>query len=81
MPAQRLTIDDLRRILAEVAGEPDSIDATNGVDTELADLGYDSVAVLAAIGKIECDYGIKVDEEGLLTATTLSDVVNLVNRH
>ncbi|WP_192909609.1 acyl carrier protein [Gandjariella thermophila] len=78
MPAQQVTVDDLRQVLAEVAGAPNPVDASIGADAALEDLGYDSIAVLAAVAKIERDYGVKVDEEGLPTAKRLSDLVQLI---
>ncbi|MCE6995354.1 acyl carrier protein [Saccharothrix sp. S26] len=79
MPARRVTIEDVRQILVEVAGAPDPGDAAGGVDAELNELGYDSIAVLAAVAKVERDYGVKVDEGELLDATTLADLVELIN--
>jgi act minimal PKS acyl carrier protein len=79
MAGQQITIDDLRQVLIEVAGAPNAVDERTGPDAELEDLGYDSIAVLAAVGKIERDYGVKVDEEGLPAATRLSEVVALIN--
>lgn len=54
MPSQPVTVDDLRQILVEVAGARNLVDVSSGADAELGDLGYESIAVLAAIAKIEC---------------------------
>jgi act minimal PKS acyl carrier protein len=76
---ERITVDELLRILTEVAGAPDSEGGAAEVDAELDYLGYDSLAVLAAVAKIEREFGVKIDEEKLPEAKMLSDVVELVN--
>ncbi|MFD0900469.1 acyl carrier protein [Actinomadura sediminis] len=80
MAGQRITVDELQKILFQVAGEPDVAGAMDdGTEFTLEELGYDSIAVLAAMAEIERDTGVKVDDEKLATATTLSEIVTLIN--
>ncbi|WP_199782733.1 acyl carrier protein, partial [Streptomyces pristinaespiralis] len=43
-------------------------------------LGYDSLALLQTTGRIERDYDVTLDEEGLDEAETPRDYLALINR-
>ncbi|MFG2041509.1 acyl carrier protein [Dactylosporangium sp. NPDC048998] len=75
-----LNLDELRRILREVAGEDD----TTGLDAEIADvpfseLGYDSLALLELAGRVERDYRVRLADDTVVEARTPGDFVELVN--
>jgi minimal PKS acyl carrier protein len=77
---EKFTYADLRRVLRESAGDdiggPDAGDA----DIPLGDLGYDSLAVLDAVGRLARDHGLEIPDDGITVATTASDAVAYVNR-
>jgi act minimal PKS acyl carrier protein len=76
--SDEFTLDDLKRILREGAGEDG--DLTGDVaGTEFAELGYESLALLETSGRIEREYGIRLDDDEFLAATTPRALVDLVN--
>ncbi|WP_304452783.1 acyl carrier protein [Nocardiopsis sp. YSL2] len=78
--APQFTLDDLRRILREAAGEAESIDLDGDILTsEFEDLGYESLALLEAGSRIEREYGIKLDDETLTDAVTPEALIKVVN--
>lgn len=80
MSTTDFTLEDLRRILREAAGEDEEVDLDGDIlDTEFEALGYESLALLEAGSRIEREFGIKLDDETLdetLTPKVLIDVVN-----
>lgn len=58
-----MTLEELTGLLRECAGEQEDVDLDGDVlDMELADLGYDSLALLQTIGRIERDYGVELPD-------------------
>lgn len=82
MPAKEFTIEDLRRIIAEAAGEPDAAEAGADItDVEFTELGYESIALLETAARIEREFGVRLDESRLVEAATPRQLVDLVNEH
>ncbi|MBX7550220.1 acyl carrier protein [Streptomyces sp. NPDC004232] len=80
MAEQAFTVDDLRRILIEAAGEDDSYSLDGDIlDTDFEQLGYESLALLETGGRIEREYGISLDEEILSIANTPRLLIDAVN--
>ncbi|HEX6970550.1 MAG TPA: acyl carrier protein [Micromonosporaceae bacterium] len=80
MSDRTLTIDDLKRILRECAGADEQVDLDGDIlDTEFIDLGYDSLAMLETSSRIEREYGIKLDDDTVVSATTPRAFLALVN--
>jgi act minimal PKS acyl carrier protein len=80
MSATEFGIEDLKRILAEGAGEPDG----PGVETESLDadfdlIGYDSLALLETSGRIEREYGVHLEEGRLTEMRTPRALIEFVN--
>ncbi|MDW4905905.1 phosphopantetheine-binding protein [Streptomyces sp. ADMS] len=68
---QDFTLDDLRRVMRAAVGVDDSVDLDSDIAaTEFTDLGYDSLALLEIVGKIEKEYGTSVPEEAVADLTT-----------
>ncbi|MFI6350050.1 acyl carrier protein [Streptomyces sp. NPDC050560] len=66
-----VTIDDLRRLLAECAGEDEAVDLSEDIlDTTFGDLGYDSLALMETSARITSEYGITVPDEDFTGAAT-----------
>lgn len=73
-------LHDLRRILREGAGADEGVDLDGEIlDTEFDDLGYDSLALMETAARITREYGIPIDEDALLAATTPRRLLDLVN--
>lgn len=80
MAGTRVTLDDLRRILLEAAGDDDGVDLSGDViDVAFEELGYDSLALLEAGSRIQREYGVQLDDETLAEAQTPGALINLVN--
>lgn len=74
------TIKDLRRIIHESAGEGDGADVDVAtMDIEFVQLGYESLALLETGGRIEREFGIKLDDSILFDATTPRALIEAVN--
>ena len=72
--------EDLKRILLDGAGADEGVDLDGDVlDTSFEELGYESLALLETAGRVEREYGVKLDDSVLtnsVTPRTLIDVVN-----
>lgn len=80
MAVQKITVDDLKRILREAAGEAEGI----GLDTDILDvtfeeLGYDSLALLETGGRIEREHGIELEDSAVTEAKTPRALLEVVN--
>jgi minimal PKS acyl carrier protein len=80
MTSTEFTSGDLTRILAEAAG---GADAAIGdiLDTDFQDLGYDSLAMLEAISRIERAFCVTLDDSTITEATTPRALIQVVNEH
>ncbi|MEV2218170.1 acyl carrier protein [Streptomyces sp. NPDC050997] len=66
-----MTLEDLRRMLADCAGEGDTVGIQDDIsDTPFTDLGYDSLALLETIARIERDFGVALPEDLVATLDT-----------
>jgi len=78
--SSELTIDSLRAILVEVAGQDESFDATTDIAAMTFDeLGYDSLALMELSATIEKRFGVAIDEEELTNLSTPEALVLFVN--
>jgi act minimal PKS acyl carrier protein len=77
----RLTINDLRRIMKECAGEDEGTDLSEqSLEARFEELGYDSLALLETGSAIEREYGIKLPEDTALDARlTPRELLAMVN--
>jgi minimal PKS acyl carrier protein len=80
MTDNQLTIDQLRTILTEAAGAAEDPGAGVDVeDAEFTDLGYDSISLLEAAGRIERQCGVKLDDDLIVSARTPRALLAVVN--
>ncbi|CUM41710.1 acyl carrier protein [Streptomyces gardneri] len=76
----RLTLDTLLQILRECAGEEEGVDLGGDIlDTPFVELGYDSLALLQATGRIERDFGVALPDDVVAEAETPALLLGLVN--
>lgn len=76
------TLEDLKRILREAAGEEDGVEVDAGtLDTLFDELGYESLALLETGLRIEREFGIKLDDETMFEAATPRALIDVVNAH
>ncbi|MFF7331956.1 acyl carrier protein [Streptomyces sp. NPDC090306] len=81
MATDVFTTDALRRILLEAAGADDSVDLDGDIlDTDFTALGYESLALLETVGRIERQYGVSLDDDVLADAPTPRILIDLVNQ-
>jgi act minimal PKS acyl carrier protein len=78
----QLTIDDLKKIMRECAGEDDAVSLEGDIlDTSFLDLGYDSLALLETAALVKRQYGVTVSDEdlhGIETPRAFLEKVNSV---
>ncbi|MFE7649419.1 acyl carrier protein [Streptomyces phaeoluteigriseus] len=80
MSDRTFTLDDLRRILLESAGAEEGVDLYADIsDTGFEELGYESLALLEAGGRIEREFGVSLDDVNLSDITTPRALVEAVN--
>ncbi|MEV0637548.1 acyl carrier protein [Streptomyces sp. NPDC050619] len=78
---QDFTLDDLRRVMRAAVGVDDSVDLESDISgIEFTELGYDSLALLEIVGKIEKEYGTSVPEEAVQELTTPAKLAEYVRR-
>lgn len=74
------TLDDLLGILRASGGDMDPGYAdTDVTDVPLADLGYDSLAVLDAIGRVRRQFGVTVPDDVATELRTPREMVQYVS--
>jgi minimal PKS acyl carrier protein len=74
------TLDDLREIMRTSVGVDDEVDLAGEIaDSEFADLGYDSLAVLELASQVQRRYSVAISDEAALELTTPTKIVNYVN--
>ncbi|ALO07950.1 Acyl carrier protein [Streptomyces venezuelae] len=68
------------QILRECAGEEEGVDLGGDIlDTPFVELGYDSLALLQATGRIERDFGVALPDDVVAEAETPALLLGLVN--
>lgn len=73
------TGNDLRRIL-RACGQEDLVDLDGpAFDTPVADLGYDSLAMLEVASVVQREYGVPIPDEALEYMTTPRSTVEYLN--
>ncbi|SBW22614.1 hypothetical protein FDG2_2875 [Candidatus Protofrankia californiensis] len=76
----QLTLDDLKTILREAAGEDESVDLDGDIlDTAFTDLGYDSLALLEAAAVIDRNHGITLADDLFTGVETPRQLLTEVN--
>ena len=82
MTTKVFTLKDLTRILLAAAGADESVDLDGDIiDTDFADLGYDSVALLETGRRIELEFHLTLDDSELAQIRTPRALLDLVNAH
>jgi len=78
---KELTLDELKGALRAAAGEAGTLngDTSDILDTEFADLGYDSLAIMEATSQVERSFGVKLPEEEAAEQTTPRAYLEFVN--
>ncbi|MEU6714048.1 acyl carrier protein [Nonomuraea sp. NPDC046802] len=76
----QLSIDDLRRVLVDCAGEREGL-AVGGDIAELTfeELGYDSLALIETAAKLKQRFDIDIEDDKVVTAETLGALLGLAN--
>ncbi len=75
-----LTVGDLLVLLRECAGEEESVDLEGDIlDVPFEDLGYDSLALLNTVGRIERDCSIQLGDDTVEKALTPRDLIDMTN--
>nr|AAG30201.1 acyl carrier protein [Streptomyces sp. R1128] len=75
-----MTIDDLRRILTECAGEDESVDLGGDIlDTPFTELGYDSLALMETAARIEQEFGVAIPDDEFAELATPRAVLAAVS--
>lgn len=77
----QLTAARLKEILREGAGQEEGVDLSdNFMDNTFIELGYDSLALLETVGRIEREFGISLGDDVTSEAETPRLLIDLVNR-
>ena len=81
MADHEVTVEDLKDILREAAGEDESISLDDDIlDQTFTALGYDSLALLETGGRIEREHGIKLDDSLIADSETPRAFLEVVNK-
>ncbi len=75
-----MTVDDLRRILADCAGEEEGFSLSGDIrHASFGDLGYDSLALMEIAARIDHEYAVSLGEEEINERTTAQELLEKVN--
>jgi acyl carrier protein len=72
------TMDDLRRVMQEAAGENRHLEG-DVLDQPFTELGYDSLALLEAAARVERSFGVQIGDDDIADVSTPRDFIQLVN--
>ena len=76
-----LTIDELKGFLLRAVGEDETIDLSGDIlDAPLADLGFDSLAVIATTSALEQHFQLKLGDDDASGLDTPKDFLDVFNR-
>lgn len=79
MTTSIITAEDLLRIVTVSAGVDGSPLGLEALDIPLSDLGYDSLALLETVSRIEREYGVGLDESVASADLTLRQLLAAVH--
>jgi act minimal PKS acyl carrier protein len=74
----KFTMEDLRRIMREAAGDDEHLKG-EVLDSDFADLGYDSLALIEAGARIQREFGVTISEDEIADLETPRAFIDLVN--
>jgi act minimal PKS acyl carrier protein len=74
----KLTLDDLRSLMREAAGDAGYLDG-DILDVSFNEIGYDSLALLEAVARVERQYGVKIGDDAVANIESPRDFLELVN--
>ena len=75
-----LTMEGLKDIMREAAGEDDSGQAGRDItDTSFIDLGFDSLALLETVALIKRKHGVALADDELTELKTPGDLLGRIN--
>jgi act minimal PKS acyl carrier protein len=76
-----MTIDDLRKILIECAGEDESVGLHGDIlDIPFTELGYDSLALMETASRIKREFGVEIADEDIAVVDTPRVLLDMVAR-
>ncbi|MCY7343516.1 MAG: acyl carrier protein [Pseudonocardia sp.] len=76
----QLTLDDLRAIMIEAAGDDDAVDLTLDIlDTPFTELGFDSLAMLETVTLVKRRTGVAIADDELDSVGTPRALLTKVN--
>ncbi|WP_394830026.1 acyl carrier protein [Pendulispora rubella] len=79
---KEFTLEDLKRVLLASAGAAEGVDLNGNIlDTDFADLGYESVALLETGRQIELECRVSLEDGALAQVRTPRSLLHLVNQH
>jgi act minimal PKS acyl carrier protein len=76
---REFTLEDLKRIVREGAGEDGTTLDGDLMDVPFADLGYDSLAMLETVSRISREFGTVLPDDLAVEARTPRMMLNMVN--
>lgn len=80
MISQEFTLDHIRGILRQCAGEPEHLPLDGDIaERTFEQIGYDSLARLEVCGRIEREYGVHLESELLRGTSTPAELMAAVN--
>ncbi|MFM9442809.1 acyl carrier protein [Streptomyces acidiscabies] len=76
-----MSYDDLRSILVEAAGSAEGVDLMSQdiIDSDLYDVGYDSLALIEVGARIQQRYGVDIPDEEVTELRTFRTILDRVN--
>ncbi|MFG3496468.1 acyl carrier protein [Streptomyces sp. NPDC047928] len=74
-----LSLAELEEIMRESTGDDEPVGTADGRTRTFEELGYDSLAVLEIVNRIERTYGVKLPEDRLEAVRTPEALVGFVN--
>ncbi|GAB2769442.1 acyl carrier protein [Streptomyces daliensis] len=77
----RMNYDDLRLILVEAAGSVEGVDLMSQefIDTDLYQLGYDSLALMELATRIQQRFGVTISDDEVTELRTFRTILDRVN--
>ncbi|TYK44087.1 acyl carrier protein [Actinomadura decatromicini] len=79
--SKTISLDDLRRLLVQCAGEATDVDLTGDIiDTDFEEIGYDSLALMETGARLESVYGVVIPDDDIAELKTPRALLDRVNQ-
>jgi act minimal PKS acyl carrier protein len=78
----QFTVENLRRILESSSGMAEDLDwaSPQALETPFSEFGYDSLALLEFVGRVQLEYGVEMPDDAVVVITSPAAALRYINQ-